>query len=64
MTLKIQKLTIHARLTAITRKLDNLHRVQLWKENPLEASNHIEHEMQRLSISLYPSAPPEPLRKY
>ena len=29
----------------------------------METLNHIEHELQRLSISLHPPAPTEPLRE-
>ena len=50
------------RLAAITRELDDLHhQVQAGEGQPMEAPYHIEHELQRLSISLCPSAPPEPL---
>ena len=52
------------RLTAITRELDNLCQwVQAGEGQPSEALNHIEHKLQRLSISLHPSAPPEPLEE-
>ena len=52
------------RLTAITRELDDLHQqVQSGEGQPIEGLNHIEHELQRLSISLHPSAPPEPLEE-
>ena len=51
-----------ARLTAITRELDDLHQqVQGEEGQPLEALNHIEKELQRLSISLNPPASTEPL---
>ena len=50
------------RLATITRELDDLHQwVKAGKGQPLEALSCIEHELQRLSISLCPSAPPEPL---
>ena len=50
------------RLTAITRELDDLHQwVQAGEGQPLEALNDIEHKLLTLSISLHPSAPPEPL---
>ena len=50
-----------ARLTTINRKLDDLcQQVQVGEGQPLEALNHVEHELQRLSISLCPAAPPEP----
>ena len=52
-----------ARLTAITRELDDLcQQVQAWGQ-PSEALNHIECKLQRLSIWLHPSAPPEPLEE-
>ena len=51
-----------ARLTLITRELDDLYQwIQAGEGQPLEVLNCIEHELQRLSISLHPSAPPEPL---
>ena len=34
-----------------------------WRRQPLEALNHIDHKLQRLSISLHQSAPPEPLEE-
>ena len=50
------------RLTAITRELDDLHQqLQAEEGQPSEAVNHIEQELQRLSISLNPPAPTEPL---
>ena len=52
----------HANLATLTRELDNLHhRVQAGEGQPAEALYHIEHNLQRLSIALHPSAPPEPL---
>ena len=42
--------------------MDDLHRqVQAGEGQPSEALNHIECQLQRLSISLCPSTPPEPL---
>ena len=50
------------RVTAITRELDDLHqRVQAEEEQPSEALNCIKRELQRLSISINPPAPTEPL---
>ena len=50
------------RLTAIIRELDNLcHSVQAGEGQSLETLHCIECQLQRLSISLHPSAPPEPL---
>ena len=50
------------RLTAITREFDDLcQQVQAGEGQPLEALNCIACKLQRLSISLCPSAPPEPL---
>ena len=51
-----------ARLTAITRELDDLWEVQTGEGQPSEALNCIECKLQRLSISLHPSAPPDPLK--
>ena len=51
------------RLTAIIRELDDLCRVQAGEGQPTEALNCIEHELQRLSISPHPSAPPESLEE-
>ena len=52
----------HTNLATLTRKLDDLcHRVQTGEGQPMETLYHIEDELQRLSISLHPSAPPEPL---
>ena len=49
-------------LAAITRELDDLcHRVHAGEGQPTEAPHHIECKLQRLSIALHPSAPPEPL---
>ena len=41
--------------------MDYLHQVQAGEGQPSEALNCIECKLQRLSISLCPSAPPEPL---
>ena len=50
-----------AKLTALTRELDDLcQRVQAVEGQPTESLNLIEHELQRLSISLNPPAPTEP----
>ena len=51
----------HTNLAILTWDLDDLcHRVQAGEGQPTEAINHIEHELQRLSIVLCPSAPLEP----
>ena len=50
------------KLTALTREVDDLHqRVQAGEGQPMETLNCIECELQRLSISLNPPAPTEPL---
>ena len=36
-------------------------RVETGEGQPMEAINHIEHELHRLSLALHSSAPPEPL---
>ena len=52
----------HTTLKALTRNLDNLwHRVENAKGQPMEAILCLEHELHRLSLTLQPSAPPEPL---
>ena len=52
----------HTNLATFTRELDDLHhRVQAGEGQPTEALYHIECKLQRLSIALFPSAPPEPL---
>ena len=52
----------HANLATLTRESDDLcHRVQAGEDQPAEALYCIEHKLQRLSIALHPSAPPEPL---
>ena len=49
-------------LANLTQELDDLHhRVQAQEGQPAEALHHIEEELQRLTIALCPSAPPEPL---
>ena len=51
-----------AKLTILTREVDDLHQwVQAGEGQPTETLNYIEHKLQRLSISLHPSAPTEPL---
>ena len=51
-----------AKLTAFTRDLDDFCQgIQAEEGQPLEALNHIEWELQRLSLWLNPSAPIEPL---
>ena len=53
-----------AKLTAVTREVDDLHQqVQAGEGQPMEIVNHIECKLQRLSISLNPPAPTEPLWK-
>ena len=50
----------HTNLGALTRELDDLrYKVQAGEGQPMEAVHCI--ELQRLSIALCPSAPPEPL---
>ena len=52
----------HTNLAAVTRQLNDLHHnVQVGEGQTTEALHHIEHELQRLSIALCQSAPPEPL---
>ena len=49
-----------ARLTLLTRELDDLHqRVLAGEGQPMEALHHTECELQRLSIALHQLAPPE-----
>ena len=43
--------------------MDDLHQVQAGEGQPSEDLNCIEHKLQRLSISLCPSAPPGPLEE-
>ena len=46
----------------LTRNLDGLqHRVESAEGQPMEAINHLEHELHRLSLTFWPSALPEPL---
>ena len=50
------------KLTALTREVDELcQQVQAEAGQPTETLNHMEHELQRLSISPNPPAPTEPL---
>ena len=52
----------HTNLANLTRELDDLcNRVQAGQGQPAKDLYHIERELQRLSIALSPSAPPEPL---
>ena len=52
----------HTNLGGLTRELDDLcHRVKAGEGQPVEALYCIECKLQRLSIALCPSAPPEPL---
>ena len=52
----------HTTLKALTRDLDDLqHRVENTEGQPMEDIHHLEHELHRLSLTLQPSAPPEPL---
>ena len=52
----------HTTLRTLTRELDHLwHRIETAKGQPMEAINHLEHELHRLSLVLMPSAPLEPL---
>ena len=49
-------------LANLTWELDDIHhRVQAGEGQPAEALHYIECELQRLSIVLHPSAPPDPL---
>ena len=52
----------HTTLANLTWELDDLcHRVQAGEGQPTEALHHIECKLQRLSIVLCPSGPPEAL---
>ena len=52
----------HTTLKALTKKLDNLqHRVEYAEGQTMEDINHLECELHRLSLTLQPSVPPEPL---
>ena len=51
----------HTTLANLTWELDDLcHKVQAGKGQPMEALHQIECKLQKLSITLHPSAPPEP----
>ena len=53
----------HTNLEHLTQELDDLcHSIQAGEGQPAEALNHIECKLQRLSIVLHPSAPPETLK--
>ena len=50
------------KLTALTREIDDLHQqVQAGEGQPTKTLNHIEYELQKLSIALHPPEPTEPL---
>ena len=52
----------HANLANLAQELDDLcHRVQAGEDQPAETLHCIEQELQRLTIALCLSAPPEPL---
>ena len=52
----------HTTLKALTRNLDDLwHRVENAEGQPMEAIHHLELQLNRLSLTLQPSVPPEPL---
>ena len=52
----------HTQLNDLTKALDHLQiKVDATKSQPTEAINCLEQELYRLSLALYPSAPPEPL---
>ena len=52
----------HTTMNGLTRNLDDLqHRVETAKSQPMEAINHLEFELHRLSITCQPSAPQEPM---
>ena len=52
----------HTTLKALTRNLDDLwHRGETAEGQPMEAINHLECELHRLSLMFQPSAPPEPM---
>ena len=52
----------HTWLNDLTKALDHLElKVDTTKGQPTEAINHLECELHRLSLTLCPSAPPEPL---
>ena len=52
----------HVNLANLTWELDDLcHRIQAREDQPAEALHCLEQKLQRLSIALHPSAPPDPL---
>ena len=52
----------HTILKALTRNLDDLqHRVENAEGQPMEAIHHLGHKLCRLSLTIQPSAHPEPL---
>ena len=52
----------HINLAILTQELDDLcRRVQAGEGQPMKALHQIECELQKLSIALHPSAPPETL---
>ena len=55
------------RVTALTREINDLHqRVAAGEGQPAETLDHIQHELQNLSIAIHhphPPAPAEPLRE-
>ena len=54
----------HTTLKALTRNLDDLwHRVENAEGQPMEAIHHLKCEIHRLSLTLQPPAPPEPLNE-
>ena len=60
--LKNLELNNPVKLTALTREIDELHQcVQVGEGQPTKTLPHIECKLQRLSISLNPLAPTEPL---
>ena len=49
-------------IKTLTRELDHLrHKVEIAKGYPTEATSHLECELHRLFLEIWPSAPPEPL---
>ena len=52
----------HTTLKALTRNFDGLwHRVETAEGQPMEAIHYLECELYRLSLTIWPSAPPKPL---
>ena len=52
----------HTTLKALTRDLDDLRHIgETAKDQPMEAINHLEHEIHKLPLAFHPSAPLEPL---